>query len=143
MAADSSVKGENAHHHKLHLKRRMERLRPGCRNLRCTSKVGVHAQPSLSERFAEGGIRVNAVSPGTGYRLSRPNKIYQARGFCLKTIFLLGRLGQPGRSSPQCFFLSKQRLFITAETIQIGGISFRNLIAVSQTPDKVQDSLKK
>jgi len=90
-----------------------------------TSKAGVHTiTRALAKDLAEYGIRVNAVSPGTidtnfhiGIKSTKP----EVFASWAKNI-MLGRLGQPDDVAGVVSFLaSKDALFLTAETIQVGG----------------------
>ena len=90
-----------------------------------TSKAGVHAiTRALAKDLAEYGIRVNAVSPGTidtpfhaQIKSTKPDVFAS-----WKNNIMLGRLGQPEEvASVVAFLASDDALFITAETIQIGG----------------------
>ena len=91
-----------------------------------TSKAGVHAiTRALAKDLAEYGIRVNAVSPGTidtpfhaQIKSTKP-EVFQSWA----NNIMLGRLGQPEDvASVVSFLASKDASFITAETIQIGGV---------------------
>ncbi len=90
-----------------------------------TSKAGVHAiTRALAKDLAEYGIRVNAVSPGTiDTPFHAQIKSTKPEVFASwKNNILLGRLGQPEDvASLISFLVSDQALFMTAETIQIGG----------------------
>ena len=90
-----------------------------------TSKAGVHAiTRALAKDLAEYGIRVNAVSPGTiDTPFHAQIKSTKPEVFASwKNNIMLGRLGQPSDVSGVVAFLaSDDALFITAETVQIGG----------------------
>jgi len=90
-----------------------------------TSKAGVHAiTRALAKDLAEYGIRVNAVSPGTidtpfhaQIKSTKP-EVFASWA----NNIMLGRLGQPEDvASVVSFLASKDSVFLTAETIQIGG----------------------
>jgi len=90
-----------------------------------TSKAAVHTiTRALAKDLAEYGIRVNAVSPGTidtdfhiGIKSTKP-EVFKSWA---KNI-MLGRLGQPEDVAGVVSFLaSKDAVFLTAETIQVGG----------------------
>ncbi|RDY60187.1 SDR family NAD(P)-dependent oxidoreductase [Flagellimonas nanhaiensis] len=90
-----------------------------------TSKAAVHAiTRALAKDLAEYGIRVNAVSPGT---IDTPfhNQIKSTKPEVFaswKNNILLGRLGQPEEvASVISFLVGDDALFLTAETIQVGG----------------------
>jgi meso-butanediol dehydrogenase / (S,S)-butanediol dehydrogenase / diacetyl reductase len=90
-----------------------------------TSKAGVHAiTRALAKDLAEYGIRVNAVSPGTiDTPFHAQIKSTKPEVFASwKNNIMLGRLGQPSDVSGVIAFLaSDDALFMTAETLQIGG----------------------
>jgi NAD(P)-dependent dehydrogenase (short-subunit alcohol dehydrogenase family) len=90
-----------------------------------TSKAGVQTiTRALAKDLAEYGIRVNAVSPGT---IDTP--FHQQIKSTKPEVFaswanniMLGRLGQPDDVAGVVSFLaSKDAIFLTAETIQVGG----------------------
>ncbi|QCW99918.1 SDR family oxidoreductase [Aggregatimonas sangjinii] len=90
-----------------------------------TSKAGVHAiTRALAKDLAEYGIRVNAVSPGTiDTPFHSQIKSTKPEVFASwKNNILLGRLGQPEDVAAVVSFLAgDDALFMTAETIQVGG----------------------
>jgi meso-butanediol dehydrogenase / (S,S)-butanediol dehydrogenase / diacetyl reductase len=90
-----------------------------------TSKAAVQAiTRALAKDLAEYGIRVNAVSPGTidtpfhaQIKSTKP-EVFES----WKNNILLGRLGHPKDvASVISFLVSDDALFLTAETIQVGG----------------------
>ncbi len=90
-----------------------------------TSKAGVHALTrALAKDLSEYGIRVNAVSPGTiDTAFHSQIKSTKPEVFASwKNNILLGRLGEPEDVASVVSFLSSDdAVFITAETIQVGG----------------------
>jgi len=90
-----------------------------------TSKAAVNAiTRALAKDLAEYGIRVNAVSPGTiDTPFHAQIKSTKPEVFASwKNNILLGRLGQPEDvASVVSFLASEDAIFLTAETIQIGG----------------------
>lgn len=90
-----------------------------------TSKAGVQTiTRALAKDLAEYGIRVNAVSPGTiDTPFHKQIKSTKPEVFAswAKNI-MLGRLGQPEDVAGVVSFLAgKDSVFLTAETIQVGG----------------------
>ncbi len=90
-----------------------------------TSKAAVHAiTRALAKDLSEYGIRVNAVSPGTiDTDFHKQIKSTKPEVFASwKNNILLGRLGQPEDvASVVSFLVSDDALFMTAETLQVGG----------------------
>ena len=89
--------------------------------------IGVDRDPmvfKMAAEWAEYGIRVNAVSPGTiDTPFHQQIKSTKPEVFASwKNNIMLGRLGRPDDVAGVVAFLaSADAAFITAETIQIGG----------------------
>ena len=88
----------------------------------CASKGGIMALTrQLAMQVSPGGIRVNAVAPGTTETEMIKNRSEEKRKLIISKI-PIGRLGQPEDTAAAVLFLaSKAGNFISGETVDVNG----------------------